>query len=276
MSLRPFVLVVAPGDDIYRGYCLRQVADAYDVAVITTGPITWEGPHVVDHEIVSDIEDEAGLFAAGEALAERRPIAGVVTWAEGHLTAVARLAEHLGLATTSVESVRTCRDKAASRAAFAAHGVPSARSTAANSLDEALSAASAIGYPVVVKPASVGGSIGVIKAETQEDLADAYAFATRGVQLHGGDNTVVLVEEYLSGEEVSVECVTYQGVTTAVTPPASACSPPTPTPWNSPSRAALSPRTTSPSPSRTAGPSERAREAAGTRPGHPPVSGRRR
>ncbi|WP_328967577.1 ATP-grasp domain-containing protein [Streptomyces sp. NBC_00239] len=216
MSLRPFVLVVAPGDDIYRGYCLRQVADAYDVAVITTGPITWEGPHVVDHEIVSDIEDEAGLFAAGEALAERRPIAGVVTWAEGHLTAVARLAEHLGLATTSVESVRTCRDKAASRAAFAAHGVPSARSTAANSLDEALSAASAIGYPVVVKPASVGGSIGVIKAETQEDLADAYAFATRGVQLHGGDNTVVLVEEYLSGEEVSVECVTYQGVTTAV------------------------------------------------------------
>ncbi|MCX5309000.1 ATP-grasp domain-containing protein [Streptomyces sp. NBC_00160] len=200
MSLRPFVLVVAPGDDIYRGYCLRQVADAYDVAVITTGPITWEGPHVVDHEIVSDIEDEADLFAAGEALAERRPIAGVVTWAEGHLTAVARLAEHLGLATTSVESVRTCRDKAASRAAFAAP----------------LSAASAIGYPVVVKPASVGGSIGVIKAETQEDLADAYAFATRGVQLDGGDNTVVLVEEYLSGEEVSVECVTYQGVTTAV------------------------------------------------------------
>ncbi|MEU9939095.1 ATP-grasp domain-containing protein [Streptomyces lavendulae] len=216
MSLRPLVLVVAPGDDIYRGYCLRQVADAYDVALITTGPLTWEAPLVVDHEIVSDIEDETGLLAAGEALAERHSIAGVVTWAEGHLTAVARLAEHLGLATTSVESVRTCRDKAASRAAFAAHGVPSARSTAANSLDEALSAAVAIGYPVVVKPASAGGSIGVIKAETQEDLADAYAFATRGVQLHGGDNTVVLVEEYLSGEEVSVECVTYQGVTTAV------------------------------------------------------------
>ncbi|MEU9373779.1 ATP-grasp domain-containing protein [Streptomyces sp. NPDC048255] len=216
MSLRPLVLVVAPGDDIYRGYCLRQVADAYDVAVITTGPLTWEQPHVVDHEIVEDFEDEAGLFAAGEALAARHLVAGVVTWAEGHLTAVARLAEHLALATTSVESVRTCRDKAASRAVFATHGVPSAQSTAANSLDEALAAAKAIGYPVVVKPASVGGSIGVTKAETQHDLAAAYAFATRGVQLHGGDNTVVLVEEYLSGEEVSVECVTYQGVTTSV------------------------------------------------------------
>ncbi|MFF3860067.1 acetyl-CoA carboxylase biotin carboxylase subunit family protein [Streptomyces sp. NPDC002209] len=216
MSHRPLVLVVAPGDDIYRGYCLRQVADAYDVAAITTGSLTWESPHVVDHEIVGDFDDEAALLAAGQALAARRPIAGVVTWAEAHLTAVARLAEHLGLATTSVESVRTCRDKAASRAAFALHGVPSAQSLAATSLEEALGAASTIGYPVVVKPASVGGSIGVIKAEAQEDLADAYAFATRGVQVHGGDNTVVLVEEYLSGEEVSVECVTFQGVTTAV------------------------------------------------------------
>lgn len=71
MSLRPFVLVVAPGDDIYRGYCLRQVADAYDVAVIATGPITWEGPHVVDHEIVSDIEDEV----ASSLLVRRLPSA---------------------------------------------------------------------------------------------------------------------------------------------------------------------------------------------------------
>ncbi|MEU8543213.1 ATP-grasp domain-containing protein [Streptomyces sp. NPDC048717] len=216
MSVRPLVLVVAPGDEEYRGYCLEQVADAYDVAVITTGPLTWETPYVVDHETVSDFGDVDGLITAAEAIAGRRPIAGVLTWNESHLTAVARLAEHLALAVTSVESVLTCRDKAAGRAAFARHGVPSARSITATSLDEALAAADEIGFPVVVKPGAVGGSIGVIKAEKREDLAAAYAFAARGVQLHGGDNASVLVEEYLDGEEVSVECVTVQGVTTAV------------------------------------------------------------
>lgn len=216
MSQRPLVLVVAPGDDVYRGYCLEQVADAYDVAVLTTGPLTWEKPYTVDHETVADFDDVGGLIAAADAIVARRPVAGVVTWAESHLTAVARLAEHLGLAVTTVESVRTCRDKAASRAAFARHGVPSARSIAASSFGEALTAATGIGFPVVVKPAAVGGSIGVIKAETEEDLASAYAFATRGVELHGGDNRTVLVEEYLSGPEVSVECVTHQGVTIPV------------------------------------------------------------
>ncbi|WP_432112693.1 ATP-grasp domain-containing protein [Streptomyces sp. S1] len=216
LSLRPLVLVVAPGDEVYRGYCLRQVADAYDVAVLTTGPLTWEQPYVVDHEVVEDFDDVDGLLAAAGSIAARRPISGVLTWNEAHLTAVARLAEVLGLAVTSTQSVLTCRDKAAGRAAFARHGVPSARSVAASCLDEALAVAEEIGFPVVVKPAAVGGSIGVIKAETREGLAEAYAFATRGVQLHGGDNRTVLVEEYLSGQEVSVECVTYEGVTAAV------------------------------------------------------------
>ncbi|MFF7438965.1 ATP-grasp domain-containing protein [Streptomyces sp. NPDC008122] len=216
MSQRPLVLVVAPGDAVYRGYCLRQVANAYDVAVLTTGPLTWEKPYVVDHETVSDFDDVDDLLSAAEAIATRRPFAGVLTWNEAHLTSVAQLAERLGLAVTTAESARTCRDKAASRAAFAHHGVPSARSVATASLDEALAVAEAIGFPVVVKPAAVGGSIGVIKAETAQDLAEAYAFATRGVQLHGGDNRTVLIEEYLSGPEVSVECVTHQGVTTPV------------------------------------------------------------
>ncbi|MFJ4741212.1 acetyl-CoA carboxylase biotin carboxylase subunit family protein [Streptomyces sp. NPDC088775] len=216
MSLRPLVLIVAPGDDVYRGYCLRQVADAYDVAVITTGPLNWEQPYVVAHEVVNDFDNVEALLAAAKNIDAVRPIAGVLTWNESYLTPVATLAEHLSLAVTSVESVRTCRDKSASRAALAHHGVPSARSIAAASYTEALAAANEIGFPVVVKPAAIGGSIGVIKAETREDMADAYAFAARGVQVHGGDRHAVLIEEYLQGEEVSVECVTSDGITTAV------------------------------------------------------------
>lgn len=49
LSARPVVLVVAPGDESYRGYCLEQVADAYDVVLLTGAEPSWEKPHITDH-----------------------------------------------------------------------------------------------------------------------------------------------------------------------------------------------------------------------------------
>ncbi|MFD7782285.1 hypothetical protein ACFV4Q_04210 [Streptomyces nojiriensis] len=47
-------------------------------------------------------------------------------------------------------------------------------------------------------------------------LPAGLAFATTGAALHGGENNDVLVEEYLDGPEISVECVTENGSTTTV------------------------------------------------------------
>lgn len=55
----------------------------------------------------------------------------------------------------------------------------------------------------------------MIRVDTPEELPDAYAFAAQAARL-GAEGTEVLVEEYLDGPEVGVECVTYQGTTTVV------------------------------------------------------------
>jgi biotin carboxylase len=218
LSDRPVVLVVAAADmeaEAYRGYCLQSVAAAYDVVLITGEEPSWEVPYLRDCVVVSDPTDQAELSAAGRALADRYDLAGVLTWTEWYLVPVARLARQLGLPTTSPEAMQACRNKATSRALFARHGVPSAASVCVRTMAEADAAAQRIGYPLVLKPAAHAASIGVIRADTPEQLTAAFEFADRAAGL-GWESTSVLVEEYLDGPEVSVECVTYRGETTVV------------------------------------------------------------
>ncbi|MFD5256873.1 ATP-grasp domain-containing protein [Streptomyces bobili] len=214
MSARPLVLVVSPGDEADRGYCLEQVAAAYDIVLLTGAEPSWEKPHIVDHA-VADLNDTTALLSAGRALAERHDIAGVVTWDEWNLIPTARLARALGLAANSVEVMRACRNKATARTLFARHGVPSAASMKARTLREAELATRTLGFPAVLKPAAAAGSIGVIRIDRPEELPAAFEFASAGAS-RSREDSGVLVEEYLDGPEVSVECVTQRGTTTAV------------------------------------------------------------
>jgi biotin carboxylase len=218
LSDHPVVLVVAAADmeaEAYRGYCLESVAAVYDVVLITGEEPSWEVPYIRDCMVVPDPTDQAALLAAGRTLAERYDLAGVFTWTEWYLVPVARLARQLGLPTTAPEVMQACRNKATARTLFARHGVPSATSVSVRTPQEAEAAAERIGYPVVLKPASHAASIGVIRVDTPEQLAAAYAFAARAAG-RGLESTSVLVEEYLDGPEVSVECVTYRGQTMVV------------------------------------------------------------
>ncbi|MEU6231232.1 ATP-grasp domain-containing protein [Streptomyces sp. NPDC047042] len=217
MSDRPVVLVVAADKEAegYRGTCLKSVAAAYDVVLITGEEPSWEVPYIRDCVVVADPTDQAALTAAGQVLAERHRLAGVFTWTEWCLVPVARLARRLGLPTSSPEVMQACRNKALARSLFARHGVPSAASVSVRDVQEARDAAARIGYPVVLKPAARAASIGVIRADTPEQLAAAHAFTHR-VAGRRRESRSVLVEEYLDGPEVSVECVTHRGHTTAV------------------------------------------------------------
>ncbi|MFB7328655.1 ATP-grasp domain-containing protein [Streptomyces sp. NPDC056190] len=215
MSDRPVVLVVAAPDEAYRGYCLQSVAAAYDVVLIITEEPSWEVSFIRDCVVVPDPADQAALSAAGRILADRYDLAGAFTWTEWYVLPVARLARQLGLPTTAPEVMQSCRNKATARTLFAHHGVPSAASVSVRNCQEAEVAAKRIGYPVVLKPAAHAGAIGVLRVDTPAQLTAAYRAADRTAGL-GAENTSVLVEEYLEGPEISVECVTHRGATTVV------------------------------------------------------------
>jgi biotin carboxylase len=203
-------------DPAYRGYCLEAAAADHRLVLIdSTAPRGLVNDLVEDHEL-ADVQDAEAVVKAGLALAERHEIAGVLTWNEYSLVPAAALAERLGLPGNTVASMRACRDKGTTRRLLAEGGVPSAASERVDSLKAASHAAARIGYPVVLKPASHAASIGVIRVDRPDDLPAAWQFTASGARAQGSEGSGVLVEEYLDGPEVSVECVSRAGETVAV------------------------------------------------------------
>ncbi|MEU7206626.1 ATP-grasp domain-containing protein [Streptomyces sp. NPDC045470] len=213
-SGRPLLLLVGSGSEHWRAYVLRSMASGYRLHLLCPAPPTWEKPYIDSFGVV-DTLDVAAMTAAARAHPER--FAGVLTYEETRVEAVAELATVLGLRTSPREAVRACRDKYAGRKALDRAGVPQARSAAVASLAEASEAAARIGYPVVVKPRALSASCGATYVGGERQLARAYQQAGRiwfdEVPRYAQPT---LVEEYLDGPEISVEAVCRDGQVTAL------------------------------------------------------------
>lgn len=114
------------------------------------------------------------------------------------------VADALGLVGNSLESAMISTNKHLMREAFKKNGDPSPRSylvTKEQDLD-----GKKLSYPVIVKPTDRSGSRGITKVETQEQLNQAIEDA-----LNESFEKKVLVEEFVEGQEFSVECISYKG-----------------------------------------------------------------
>ncbi|MFI6528158.1 ATP-grasp domain-containing protein [Streptomyces uncialis] len=204
---QPVLLVLGAGDRAYRSFLLQEFAARHRLVLLDSQPPAWTRPYVTD-SVTVDLHDHQAVHRAVTEIALRHPISGVTTYLEHHVELVAHLAKELGLPGADPDAVEACRDKARTRQLLAEHGVPSARSVLVNSAEEATAAADAIGYPVVIKPRGLGGSAGVHRADYREHVAAHYdsASAATLIGLEASAAAGVLVEEYLHGPEISVEC----------------------------------------------------------------------
>ncbi len=146
---------------------------------------------------------------AAEQIAERAretPFGAVVGVDDQGVMAAALGAERLGLAHNPPAAVARTRDKAAMRRAFAQAGVPQPRFALLPCGADVAAVAREVGLPCVIKPLSLSGSRGVIRADDAEQ-ARATAERIRAI-LAGADepaNAPLLVESYLPGAEVAIE-----------------------------------------------------------------------
>ncbi|GAT70695.1 phosphoribosylglycinamide synthetase [Planomonospora sphaerica] len=212
---RPLVLLIATGMRHYREYLLRSIATGYRIHLFATAEPGWEREYVTGWTLVDSTVDGPGMVPAALDLAAREPVQGVLCWDEARILAAAHVAEALGLPGGDTAMVRRCRDKHLTRVALDARGVPQPRSLAVGTLEEALKAAGETGYPAILKPRGLGGSLGVIRVEDPEELAERFAFVRDLTVPDGATFDVpVLVEEYADGPEVSVDAVVRDGVVT--------------------------------------------------------------
>jgi phosphoribosylamine---glycine ligase len=97
--------------------------------------------------------------------------------------------------------------KAWTKSLMLAAGVPTARAESCSTIESARAAIRALGAPVVIKASGLAAGKGVIICETTAE-ADAAAAAMLEQHAFGAAGDVVLVEEFMTGEELSLFVLT--------------------------------------------------------------------
>ncbi|WP_162453331.1 ATP-grasp domain-containing protein [Phytoactinopolyspora mesophila] len=185
-------------------------------------PISPGEPHPVIRDareiVVVDTNDDDATCAAASALAGKRRIDGVLTTCDYYLATVATLARLLELPGAPPDVMRLATQKHLVRAALDGAGLPNPAFAVAADWHDARAAAARIGTPLIAKPVDLNAGTAVERICDEAGLKDAFWGVnsaernTRGQPLR----RLLLMEERLEGEEVSVEALTFKGLTTII------------------------------------------------------------
>lgn len=159
----------------------------------------------IQTEVISTIDTEKVLEAA-----RKHKIDGIMTLASDMpMRTVAVVAKELGLVGIDEETALKATNKAVMRESLAQNQVPVPRFYKVNSKDEYLSAIENFSKDCIVKPADNSGSRGVMLINDvgdKESVEEAYEYSK--TYSRSGD---IVVEEYMTGPEVSVETLSVDG-----------------------------------------------------------------
>lgn len=160
---------------------------------------------------VEEAVDRAVAIAAAE------DIGTALTFAETDIQLASLVNRRLGHAWAVPEADAIARDKRRQREFLDEHGLPTVRHAAVSSTAEGLAAAERLGYPLIVKPTHAAFSRGVALVSGPEELAgrlgdvEELARSRDGNYFTGTERTYALLEEFLPGEEVTLDGVVLFG-----------------------------------------------------------------
>lgn len=170
--------------------------------------VGFQVPGVI-REVISTIDIPAVMEAA-----KRHKIDGIMTLASDMpMRTVACVGKAFGLPAISEEAAFRATDKYAMRQALLDHNVPVPMFFGVKTYDAFQAAVAQLpGDQYIVKPADSSGSRGVHLANHNDD-----ALALFQESLRFSRSGTVLVEEFMTGPEVSVESITVNGKTEIIT-----------------------------------------------------------
>ena len=124
---------------------------------------------------------------------------------ESHTMTAAQVRENCTIPGTSVRTAWLCRDKPSMKEALRAAGVPTAASRAARNADEVYEFASAVGFPLILKPRTGAGALDTTRVDNKPELDAALGmFGGQGVDS-------IAVEEFVEGHEGFYDTVCVNG-----------------------------------------------------------------
>jgi biotin carboxylase len=147
------------------------------------------------------------IVDACRQLAGAGELAGVTSTSEYFIATAAEAAARLGLPAPNANAIRRCRNKVDQLAILEAAGVAIPAGRGARTARAARDAAHRLGLPVVIKPASGSGSVGVVRCDTLAEVQQRAAVLLRQSTNERGvpQPTEVLVQRFIEDQEYSVE-----------------------------------------------------------------------
>lgn len=143
-----------------------------------------------------------------EAIEKHKPD-GIMTIASDRpVPILAKLAEKYGFIAVNTESATKATNKYLMRETFNKTGVAIPRFSKITCIEELYKNIDAIGFPAILKPVDSSGSRGISYIDINTDLENAYHYSKAAA-----NSGTLLLEEYMIGEEYSVESFTEKGET---------------------------------------------------------------
>ncbi len=184
-----------------------RIAKSLGYVVIATDIVpTAPGLRWADRAGMVSKFDVEGHVRFAKACCKEFDLRGVLTIGTDASRAVAGVASALNLPGVDPRTAFMATNKAAMRRRLRQCGVPCPDFREVRQLSEALSAAKAIGYPLVIKPVDNMGARGVRRIDTPEELRDFFP-----VTIFNSREGGAVVEQYMEGPEVSIDTIVENG-----------------------------------------------------------------
>ena len=155
--------------------------------------------------VALNLRDRAAAGSEIVALGQRSSFAAVLALDDAASLAAADACERLGLEHNAPAAALAARDKLVMRECLQAAGVRGPGFCAYDLQTDAVALAQRVAYPCVLKPTLLNGSRGVIRADSASEFVAAWA-RVRAIVVGSAGNQI-LVEDYMPGAEVAVECL---------------------------------------------------------------------
>jgi biotin carboxylase len=203
---KPRLLLVAPPDS-YRIAAYLKAAQALDVEL----QIASRGEHSLVNEIAAgvhiNLDDESQALEKILRIARQKPYQSVIAPDDYTVELAAKIAQALGLPHNPPGAARFSRRKDLAREQLRQHHIPTPQFRRIELHKDLMPQIEGFPYPCVIKPVSLSGSRGVIRANSDDEFVRACARIKNIVaQVSNEDEkNTLLVEEYIPGIEVAVE-----------------------------------------------------------------------
>ncbi len=204
-STVPKRLILLASAQSYRGMPFEKAAKRLGVEVVKgkDAPLPMLKEARQTEALALDYRDLAKSTDVIEAFVKENPVGAILGLDDSGTLLAASASKRLGLAHNSPEAAIASRNKYVMRQRFAEAGAPSPKFHYFRFADDPKEIAELVDYPCVVKPITLSGSRGVMRANNAQELIMRITRLKEILKRERCDE--FLVEDYIAGVEVALE-----------------------------------------------------------------------